>query len=102
MNLPAHGTTSPDPSTTSLLKRNSHKSILRCHCLERPKRRQVKPTQTAWRNTFVARHQVSSEPLLEVFCLADHNSSLGTNRFKDFLGGSTAWQTSAGCLTPHQ
>jgi len=48
MNLPAHDTTSPDPSIASLLKSDTHTSqTLQQHCLAQRKRRQAKPVQIA-------------------------------------------------------
>ncbi|QCE14451.1 hypothetical protein DEO72_LG11g1451 [Vigna unguiculata] len=65
MNLSAHGTSSPDPSITSPLKNNAHKSQLQRYCLAQPKPRQAKPAQTAWQDIFAARRQIRSEPLFE-------------------------------------
>jgi len=47
MNLPAHGTTSLDPSITSLHKSNPHKPLSAALSTAQPKRRQAKPAQTA-------------------------------------------------------
>jgi len=65
MNIPVHGTTSPDPSITSPLKSNARKSQAQRYHLVQPKHRQVKPTHTVWENTSGARRQVSSDPLFE-------------------------------------
>jgi len=59
MNLPAHGTTSPDPSKASLsVKNNTPESKEQQHFrLAQPTRRQAKLFQTAWRYQLTARGQ---------------------------------------------
>jgi len=50
MNLPAHGTTSPDPSIASLLKFNTTQvTVCWIFAWSNTKHRQVKLVQTAWR-----------------------------------------------------
>ncbi|QCD89080.1 hypothetical protein DEO72_LG4g18 [Vigna unguiculata] len=50
MNLPAHGTTSPDPSIASLLKLNTTQvTVCWISAWRNTKRRQAKLVQTAWR-----------------------------------------------------
>jgi len=84
MNLPAHGTASPDPSIASLLKRNTHKShSLQHHRLAQPKRRQAKPMQIVWQNTSAARRLVNSEPLFHKYRLVEHTLPLGATWCKD-------------------
>ncbi|QCD82519.1 hypothetical protein DEO72_LG2g2859 [Vigna unguiculata] len=67
MNLPAHGTASPDPSKASLsIKNNTPESNEQQHFrLARPTRRQAKLFQTAWRYLLTARRQ--RPPRLIVF-----------------------------------
>jgi len=62
MNLPADGTTSPDPSkASSLIKSNTPRKQEQQHfCLARPTRRQAKLFQTAWRYQLTARRQSPS------------------------------------------
>ena len=64
MNLPAHGTASPDPSKASLsVKNNTPESKEQQHfCLARPTRRQAKLFQTAWRYSLTARRQLPPRP----------------------------------------
>jgi len=64
MNLPAHGTASPDPSKASLLDKTTHqKSKEQQHFrLARPTRRQAKLFQTAWRYSPATRRQRPPRP----------------------------------------
>ncbi|QCD97616.1 hypothetical protein DEO72_LG6g2327 [Vigna unguiculata] len=64
MNLPAHGTASPDPSKASLsVKNNTPESKeQQCFHLARPTRRQAKLFQTAWRYSLTARRQRPPKP----------------------------------------
>ncbi|QCE00200.1 hypothetical protein DEO72_LG7g1487 [Vigna unguiculata] len=64
MNLPAHGTASPDPSKASLsVKNNTPESKEQQHfCLARPTGRQAKLFQTAWRYSLTARRQRPPRP----------------------------------------
>jgi len=64
MNLPAHGTASPDPSKASLsVKNNTPGSKEQQHFrLARPTRRQAKLFQTAWRYSLTARRQRPPRP----------------------------------------
>jgi len=59
MNLPAHGTTSPDPSKASLSVKNNtlESKEQQPFRLARPTRRQAKLFQTAWRYLLTARRQ---------------------------------------------
>jgi len=58
MNLPAHGTSSPDPSVLSLLKTTPQNKVGTTHFrLAQPTRRQAKSFQTAWRYLPTARRQ---------------------------------------------
>jgi len=65
MNLPVHGTTSPDPSIASLLNATPTQVIV-CSIIawRNPKRRQAKPVQTAWRNLLTARRQTFPRPTM--------------------------------------
>jgi len=82
MNLPAHGTTSPDPSkASSLIKNNIPESKEEQHFrLARLARRQAKLSQTAWRYSLPARRQrhfrvtVSSSPPGGAHCAPRHPS----------------------------
>jgi len=64
MNLPAHGTASPDPSKASLsVKNNTPESKEQQRFrLARPTRRQAKLFQTAWRCSLTARRQRPLRP----------------------------------------
>jgi len=63
MNLPAHGTASPDPSKASLsVKTTPGSKEQQRYRLARPTRRQAKLFQTAWRYSLTARRQRPSRP----------------------------------------
>ena len=64
MNLPAHGTISPDPSLTSQHDNRRKKEFLvEPYRLVLPRCRQEKILlKTAWRDTIVARCQAASRP----------------------------------------
>jgi len=64
MNLPAHGTASPDPSKASLsVKNNTPESKEQQRFrLARPTRRQAKLFQTAWRYSLTTRRQRPPRP----------------------------------------
>ena len=84
MNLPAHGTTSPDPSKASLLVKNNTpecKEQQRFR-LARPTRRQAKLFQTAWRYSLTARRQRLSEPLFPRHRLAEHTVPPGATQYR--------------------
>jgi len=57
MNLPAHGTASPDPSVVSVLKQHTNKIGTTAFRLAQPTRRKAKSFQTAWRYPLTARRQ---------------------------------------------
>jgi len=62
MNLPAHGTISPDPSLTPQHdNENKKNSWLQCYRLALPGKN---PTQTAWRDILTAKHQASIIPTI--------------------------------------
>ncbi|QCD78573.1 hypothetical protein DEO72_LG1g2209 [Vigna unguiculata] len=64
MNLPAHGTASPDPSKASLLVKNNtpESKEQQRFGLARPTRCQAKLFQTAWRYSLTARRQLPPRP----------------------------------------
>ncbi|QCE00493.1 hypothetical protein DEO72_LG7g1783 [Vigna unguiculata] len=64
MNLPAHGTASPDPSKASVSVKNSTPNYTEQQRsrLARPTRRQANLLQTAWRYSPPARRQRAPRP----------------------------------------
>jgi len=64
MNLPAHGTASPDPSKASVSVKDSTPQYTEHQRfrLAQPTRRQAKLLQTAWRNSPPARRQRAPRP----------------------------------------